>query len=86
MKLIEVPRYHVIRMDGKLYELVDSYIGAQGNVQFGWHRIYRDGRTNMHGKCTFDREFVETKEVEDLGDFYEWMRKTHPIRFKREKW
>lgn len=90
-KLIDVPRGHLFGFPkdpfDKLYLLDDAYIGENGNVQFSWNRVYwRDGRTNMHGKVSFDRAWLESTEVIDRGDFYDWMKANHPIRYKRENW
>ena len=90
IKLINLPRYHVFSFEEnpkRLFLLDDNYINKQkGNVQFGWNRIYNDGRTNMHGIAMFDRNWLETTKVIDHGEFYEWMKINHPIRYKREGW
>lgn len=92
-KLRDVKRYHVFYWANdpkkKLYLLNESNIAVKDNgethYQFGWHRIYRDGRTNIHGIATFDPSILERRVV-DLGEFYDWMKKHHPIRYNRENW
>lgn len=89
-KLIDVPRYHLFGFPNepfdKLYLLNEAHIDKEsGKVQFEWHRVYwRDGRTNMHGNVSFNRAYLENTEVIDRGDFYDWMKVNHPIRYKRE--
>lgn len=91
-RLIDVPCYHLFGFPNdpfdKLYLLNEAHIDKEsGRVQFEWHRVYwRDGRTNLNGKCTFDRAWLESTEVIDRGDYYEWMKVNHPIRYKRENW
>ena len=90
-KLRDVKCYHVFYWANdpkkKLYLLNENYIAVKDNGethdQFGWHRIYRDGRTNIHGIATFDPSILERRVV-DLGEFYDWMKKHHPIRYNRE--
>lgn len=90
MKLIDLKRFHVFRMDNKLYLLSDNYIGRTDDCsmryQFSWNRMYRDGRTALEGKYTTDFLWLSETEVEDLGDLYDYMKKNHPIRYKRENW
>ena len=92
-KLVDVKRYHVFYHSRdpkkKLYLLNENSIRTDEHgvthYQFGWHRIYSDGRTNMHGVAEFNPDNLQV-EVVDLGEFYDWMKKTHPIRYKRENW
>ena len=92
-KLVKMERYHVFYfaddIKKKLYLLNENHIATDEHgithYQFGWHRIYSDGRTNMHGVAEFDPDNLQV-QVADLGDFYDWMKKTHPIRYKRERW
>lgn len=90
-KLVNVPCYHVFKLNNRLYLLNLSYIkldenGCIAGYDYEFHRIYKDGRTNLHGKTFTDRYTLHNTEVEDLGDFYEWMKKNHPIRYNRENW
>ena len=89
-RLKDIPRFHVIRFVHEqgcnLYLLNEAHIAENGKVQFEWHRIYPDGRTSLMGKCSFDPVWVEKTEVVDCGEFYEWMKENHPVRYKREGW
>ena len=89
-RLIELERYHVFRFAGeeRLRLLNENHISEDDpqRIQFEYHTIYKDGRTNLNGVCRFNRLFAETQMVVDLGDFYDWMRENHPIRYKRENW
>lgn len=89
-KLINVKRHHVIRMNDKLWLLNEAHIGSEDNkpnrLHFEFHRIYKDGRTNLKGYYTENEDFIRNTTVEDLGDLYDWMKENHPIRYKREKW
>lgn len=89
-RLIEVKRYHVIRMNGKLWLLNEAHIGTPYNrperLHFEYHRIYSDGRTNLKGYYIEDEEWIRNTMVEDLGEFYDWMKANHPVRYKRENW
>ena len=88
-RLIELERNHVFRFAGeeKLRLLNENHIDKDNpqHVQFEFHTIYKDGRTNMRG-IWCNRLFAETQIVVDLGDFYDWMELNHPIRYKRERW
>lgn len=89
-RLIDVKRYHVILMNGKLWLLNEAHIGTPDNrpshPHFEWHRIYADGRTNLKGYYTEDEDELRSTMVEDLGEFYAWMKENHPVRYKRENW
>lgn len=91
MKFVNVPRYHVFELNNHLYLLNESYInhdadGCISGYYYEFHYIYKDGRTKLNGIAYSDRETLRTTEVKDLGDFYDWMKKNHPIRYKRENW
>ena len=91
MKLINLPRYHVFEFNNHLYLLNESNInhdedGHTTGYYYEFHHIEKDGRTKLNGVAYIDRETLHNTEVKDLGDFYDWMKKTHPIRYKRENW
>lgn len=82
MKLKDLPRYHIFRFVG------DNclYLKNEGDKkEVEWHRVYKDGRTNLEGKYSYDPYWLN-KPVHDLGDIYDWMKRNHPIRYKRENW
>lgn len=92
-KLVNMERYHVFRFADdrkeKPYLLNENHIATDEHgithYQFGWHRIYPDGRTKMQGVAEFNPDNLEVQVV-DLGEYYDWMKKMHPIRYKRENW
>ena len=89
MKLIDLPRYHVFQFEGEknIHLLNENYQNAlTGACQFEWHRIYKDGRTNLNGTFANSPEWLASQEVTDLGDFYDWMKQNHPRRYVKEDW
>lgn len=91
MKLVNVPRYHVFELNNHLYLLNESHIshdkdGHTIGYYYEFHHIEKDGRTKLNGVTYTIRETLCITEVKDLGDFYDWMKKNHPIRYKRENW
>ena len=89
MKLINLKRGHVFRFAGEQRPrlLNENHVNKDNPaiVYVEFHTIYRDGRTNLMGTSA-NRAFAEHAEVVDLGNFYDWMKKHHPIRYKRENW
>lgn len=82
MKLINLKRYHVFKnlCDNKLYLLNETY-HKNGIYFFEFHRVYKDGRTNLIGYYTYDKEYIKQIEVIDLGDYMDWLKNNHPIRY-----
>ena len=87
IKLINLERGHVFRFAGEeRFRLLNENYVSKDNpliIHFEWHTIFKDGRTSLRGTGC-NRLFAETQMVVDLGDFYDWMEKHHPIRYKRE--
>ena len=90
MKLKEIKRYHVFHYanDNRkaLYLMNENHVSENGKTHYlEWHRIYQDGRLRLQGTYTYEPD-CNQNEVVDLGEFYDWMKKNHPIRYKRENW
>ena len=89
IKLINLKRGHVFRFAGEeRFRLLNENYVSKDNpliIHFEWHTIFKDGHTSLRGTGC-NRLFAETQMVVDLGDFYDWMKKHHPIRYKRENW
>lgn len=89
MKLINLPRYHVFQFMGEtnIHLLNENYHNKDNdNCMFEWHRIYKDGRTSLNGSYANSFGWIANAEVTDLGEYYDWMKENHPIRYKRENW
>ena len=85
--MIDVKRYHVFSYpgDSKLYLLNEAHMNIKtGNMYFEWHRIYADGRTKLKGTYERNSVWLHQTQVIDHGDFYDWMKENHPVRYKRE--
>lgn len=90
VRLIDLPRYHVFFGSNQLFCLNERSISVddKGVTHYYWeyHRVYKDGRTKLQGIVLTHNNLLESIQVLDLGDIYDWMKEHHPNRYKRENW